>query len=258
MRRPFRFVACTYNLWKDKRWPERAAPLRQFMALHQPDILCVQELCPQSRDLLDQVLTTHQRVEDTFKGWETEGNIYWNQDLFNLIGYGAEEVGILEQWRRLFWVQLQPHDLEAPSLLVATAHYTWPGNHQEREDRINIRTLQARNTVEALNRLEATSAPLLFMGDLNDHYSPLKVLQQAGLTDCFTALGRIPQVTRPAFPTHVHTPEVVDWMLHWGPLQPMACDVADFFAGDIAPSDHKPLLATYRLLPTTSNRRANT
>jgi endonuclease/exonuclease/phosphatase family metal-dependent hydrolase len=244
---PFRFVACTYNLWKDQRWPERERPLWQFMLLHQPDILCVQELCPQSRNLLDRVLETHQRVDDCFKGWATEGNIYWNQALFNLVEYGAEKIGILEQWRRLFWVQLQPRVADTPTVWVTTAHYTWPGNNQERQNQINVRTAQAYNTVEALDRLAARSAPLLFMGDLNDYYSPLKVLREAGLTDCFTALGRIPQVTRPTFPTDVHTPAVLDWMLHRGPLQPMTCEVVDFFVGDVAPSDHKPLLATYRL-----------
>src|SRR5690625_3714045 len=102
----FRFVACTYNLWKDERWPDRNEPLRRFITRHQPDILCAQELCLQSRHLLDQVLGTHQRVDDYFEGWTQEGNIYWNRSLFELVEYGAEEIGILEQWRRLFWVRL--------------------------------------------------------------------------------------------------------------------------------------------------------
>ncbi|ADJ28871.1 endonuclease/exonuclease/phosphatase family protein [Nitrosococcus watsonii] len=241
-----RFVVCTYNLWQDERWPERQEPLRQFITLHRPDILCVQELCPQSQSLLDQTLPTHQRVDDPFEGWKRESNIYWNESLFYLLEYGAENIGILEQWRRLFWVRLQPQITGGPPLLVATAHYTWPGNHQERNDRVNVRVAQALNTVKMLRRLATQSSPLLFMGDLNDHYLPLKVLQEGGLTDCFTALGRIPQITRPAYPTYVHTPQVVDWVLHWGPLQPMTSDVVDFFVGDVAPSDHKPLLATYR------------
>ncbi|MGR6034496.1 MAG: endonuclease/exonuclease/phosphatase family protein [Candidatus Nitrosoglobus sp.] len=244
----FRFVVCTYNLWNDERWPDRKESLRQFIILHQPDILCLQELCLQSRDLLDQILETHQRVNDPFEGWTREGNIYWNRSLFDLVEYGAEEIGTLEQWRRLFWVRLQPQATDAPTLLVATAHYTWPGNSKERIDRINVRIAQALNTVEALDRLAAPTSALLFMGDLNDHYSPLQVLQEAGLTNCFTALGRTPQVTRPTIPTAVHTPEVVDWMLHRGPLQPMNCDIVDFFVGDVAPSDHKPLLVTYRLV----------
>lgn len=247
MSAPLRFVACTYNLWQDERWPERQEPLRRFIALHRPDILCVQELCSQSQVLLDQTLPAHQRVDDPFEGWTRESNIYWNQSLFNLIEYGAEDIGILEQWRRLFWVRLQPQITpESPPLLVATAHYTWPGNRQERKDRVNVRVTQALNTIEVLHRLASRPSPLLFMGDLNDHYLPLKVLQEGGLTDCFTALGRIPQITRPTYPTYVHTPQVIDWILHRGPIQPMTCDVVDFFMGDIAPSDHKPLLATYR------------
>ncbi|BAW80469.1 endonuclease/exonuclease/phosphatase [Candidatus Nitrosoglobus terrae] len=246
--RSFRFVVCTYNLWNDERWADRQNPLRQFITLHQPDILCLQELCLQSRNLLDQTLENHQRVDDPFEGWKRQSNIYWNRSLFNLIEYGAEEVGILEQWRRLFWVRLQANVTDTTTLLVATAHYTWPGNSKERIDRINVRVEQALNTIKILNQLEKPTTALLFMGDFNDHYLPLQVLQKAGLTNCFTALGRNPQITRPVIPDAVHPPEVVDWILHRGSIQPMNCSTADFFlSGNIAPSDHKPLLATYRL-----------
>jgi endonuclease/exonuclease/phosphatase (EEP) superfamily protein YafD len=39
----------------------------------------------------------------------------------------------------------------------------------------------------------------------------------------------------------------IDWMFHRGPIWPMLAEVVDFFEGDIAPSDHKPIIATYRL-----------
>lgn len=32
-----------------------------------------------------------------------------------------------------------------------------------------------------------------------------------------------------------------------GPIWPMQADVVDFVEGDISPSDHKPLMVTYRL-----------
>lgn len=246
-----RFTVCTYNLWKDERWPERELPLRRFMEFHRPDILCLQELRPQTRELLDRVLDSHQRIDDPFPGWLEEGNIYWNRALFDLIEYGAEEIGILEQLRRLFWARLRPRGTDA-TLLVTTAHYTWPGNSREKADQVNVRTAQAAQTVDALDRLAGKSEPVLFMGDLNDYYHPLRRLRESGLVDCFAALGRIPAPTRPTLPTDNHTPEVVDWMLHRGPLQPMSGEAVDFFVGDLAPSDHKPLLVTYRMAPVTS------
>jgi hypothetical protein len=53
---PIRFVACTCNLWRDQRWPERREPLTRFFERHCPDIACVQELHPATRDVLDTVL----------------------------------------------------------------------------------------------------------------------------------------------------------------------------------------------------------
>ncbi|CAB1275565.1 endonuclease/exonuclease/phosphatase family protein [Candidatus Nitrosacidococcus tergens] len=245
---PLRFVVGTYNLWNDKYWDSRKDSLRQFIVFHQPDILCLQELCLQGRDLLDQILPSHQRVEDPFEGWVREGNIYWNCTIFDLIAYGAEEIGHLEKWRRLFWVKLQPKCLDISPLLVTTAHYTWSGNKQERKDGINIRIIQSQNTIKVLNRLTTPQDPLLFMGDLNDNFLPLQILREAGLTDCFSALGRIPHVTRPTMPTLFHVPETLDWILHQGNLKPMNCDTVDFFLNNTAPSDHKPVLATYRFL----------
>jgi hypothetical protein len=40
----------------------------------------------------------------------------------------------------------------------------------------------------------------------------------------------------------------LDWMLHRGPIQPMTGDVADSHLDGMPPSDHKPVLTTYRLL----------
>lgn len=241
-----RFTVCTHNLWKDYRWIDRAESLRQFVRLHQPDIYCLQELRPVSRELIATALPGHQCVEDSFQGWVDEGNIFWNTKLFTLIEHGAEPIGIFEEFRRLFWVRLQPQDPAASPLLVATAHYTWPGNTMEKQRAVNPRVEQAHRTLVALEQLADLDTPVLFMGDLNDFVHPLRILRDGGLTDCFAALGRSPQLTHPAEPTAQGTPSTIDWMLHRGPLMPMTCEVVDFFVGDMAPSDHKPVLATYR------------
>jgi endonuclease/exonuclease/phosphatase family metal-dependent hydrolase len=250
---PIRFVVCTYNLWNDQRWPERQEPLRKFLEYHLPDILCVQELRPVTREFLDAVLDTHQRVDDPFEGWLREGNIYWNEGLFDLVEYGAEDIGIFEELRRLFWVRLRLRGAnEGPqmqrTLFVATVHYTWYGNELEKTEGINPRLAQARETIQALNTLAPLPEPLLFMGDLNDFMHPLRILREGGLTDSFAALGCYSSPTWPATPTQRGTPEVDDWILHRGPIRPMISHVADFYVGDLAPSDHKPVMATYRIL----------
>lgn len=249
MRFPIRFVVCTYNLWNEQRWPDRKEALRQFLEYHVPDILCVQELRPITCDFVDAVLTSHQRVEDPFEGWRWEGNIFWNKEVFDLAEYGAEDIGILERLRRLFWVRLRFRGVEeSGSLFVATAHYTWRGHAVELKDGANLRIPQARKTMEVLNALVPSDEPLLFMGDLNDSMHPIRILREGGLTDSFAALGRYTAPTWPAAPIDQGTPEVDDWIFHRGPLRPMMSDIIDFFVGDLPPSDHKPLMATYRLL----------
>jgi endonuclease/exonuclease/phosphatase (EEP) superfamily protein YafD len=248
---PIRFVVCTYNLWNNQRWTQRQASLRSFLERHLPDILCVQELHPVSRALLDLVLKTHRRIEDPLEGWLREGNIYWNRELFDLIEYSAQDIGILDApQRHLFWARLRLRgDISGRSLLVSTAHYTWYGTELEKTEGISPRLAQARRTVQALNELAPHSEPLLFMGDLNDWGHPLTILRESGLEDSFAALGLTPPPTWPATPIAHGPPEVDDWILHRGPIHPMTSGVVDSYLGDFPPSDHKPVLATYRLLP---------
>jgi len=246
MNLPIRFVVCTYNLWSDERWPERKEPLKRFLSYHLPDILCVQELRPVTRDLIDAVLEFHRRVDDPFRGWSHEGNIYWNTAMFELDRYGTEDIGMFEELRRLFWVKLRFRDQER-ALWVATAHYTWSGTDREMDTGVNPRIAQARKTVEALDRLVPPSEALLFMGDLNDFLHPLRILRQGALRDSFSALGRLPSPTWPALPIAQGPPELDDWILHRGPIHPMTSSVVDFYVGDFPPSDHKPLMATWRV-----------
>lgn len=244
-----RFVAGTLNLWADARWNDRLAAVQGFIRGHMPDILAVQELRPVSQQLLDREMPDHQRVEDPFAGWHEEGNVYWCQDLFELVEYGAEDVGILGDLRRLFWVRLMFRDEVGTSLLVATAHYTWPGHRRERQTGQNPRLEQARRTATTLTGLGRPDEPLLFMGDLNDFQHPLRILRERGFEDAFSALGRKSPVTRPSGPKGYEAEaQVNDWILHRGPIRPMAADVVDYFANDLPPSDHKPVLVTYRLL----------
>lgn len=246
---PIRFTVCTYNIWTHTRWPERRPALQSFARHHLPDILCLQEVQAESRAALDEVLSvTHARVEDPFEGWTCEGNIYWNTALFEGVEYGAEDVGILEPYRRMFWVRLRLKDGSGRTILVATAHWTWAGHPVSIESEKNIRIPQARATMAALARLAQPDEPQLFMGDLNDNTLPIAIVEAEGYQNCFAGLGRSPDFTHPAAPTAKGWPVTIDWIFHKGALRPMTAEVVDFFEGDMAPSDHKPVLATYALI----------
>ncbi len=246
MENTLRFTVCTLNLWERSRWPERRASLEAFLSLHKPDILCLQELRPETRDCIDSAFTgSHSRIDDAFEGWVNEGNIYWNRTLFEKVTHGAEDVGMSDSDRRLFWATLKLHQDPSKTLLVSTAHFTWPGHERELITGTNQRIPQARKTAETLQKLSTPNEPQLFMGDLNDQYLVLRILRESGLKDIFTALGRMPRATRPAAPTYHGNPETVDWMFFRGEIRPMTAEVVDFFLGDIAPSDHKPVLATF-------------
>lgn len=244
---PVRFTVCTGNLWGEERWQERQEALRQFLALHQPDILGLQELTRASRDLIDATLPQHRRIEDNFPGWEQEGNLFWNSALFELIEYGAEEIGQLEEWRRLFWARLRVKDEAGSKLLVATAHLSWPGNEPEKVDGLNRRMLQTQKAIAVLNQLAGPEERMLYMGDFNEYYHPLRLLREAGFKDSFEALGRVPQPTYAVYSYKGRSAEALDWILQRGPLYPMSSEVVDFYASDYAVSDHRPVLATYRL-----------
>lgn len=241
-----RVVATTYNLWADSRWFERTEPLRAYLELTRPDVLCVQELRPASRDLIDAALPDHSRVDDEFEGWLREGNIWWSNAIFELLEHGAEELGLLSPLRRLFWVRLR-HLASETTVLVATAHYTWQGNPRERTEGSSPRIAESLATVEALERVAGTAEPVLFMGDLNDATNAIRILREGGLVDSFTACGAPLQPTHPARPTASGNPQVLDWQLHRGAIRCMNSHVGEFFLGDIAPSDHKPVVATYAL-----------
>ncbi len=245
---PIRFTVMTYNIWASSRWPERKEPLKQFLEYHQPDILCLQELRPETRNLIDEVLTGHQRIDDPFAGWKREGNIYFNRELFERVKHGAEDIGLFEEARRLFWVQLRFRFNPKRTLFVSTVHYTWAGNEQEKNGGVNPRYAQAQRTVEVLRRLVPNTEPLLFMGDLNDFVHPIRILRESGLCDSFAGLGRHTDYTHPASPTAQGTPQSIDWIFHRGPIRPMTSEVVDFYLNDLAPSDHKAVLATYRLV----------
>ncbi len=244
---PFRFSICTYNIWTDTRWPERRESLAAFARATAPDVLCLQEVQPDSLATLDDALSEHVRIHDEFDGWSNEGNIFWRDDMFQCVAFGAEDIGIMEPLRRLFWVLLRVRDGSDREVRIATAHFTWHGHAYALETEKNVRIPQARETVAALDRLGLDGEAQMFMGDLNDSNEPIFALRRGGFVDCFSALRQHSTFTYPATPTASGVPQTLDWLMARGPVRPLVSHVIDFYEGDLAPSDHKPVMAVYEL-----------
>jgi len=242
--RPIRFVVGTYNIWGTNRWPEREQALRAFLRDLRPDVLCLQEFRPETQAVLDDELSKHEHVRDPFEGWTREGNIYWSTELFELVQHGAEEIGIIETLRRLFWVRLRVTGTDS-TVVIATAHYTWTGNKREVTEHVNPRIGQAERTLQVLDRIVPADEPVIFMGDLNEAENAIKTLLRGGLMDCWRGKNTIPHATHPAYPTVMGPPRVIDWQLYRGPIRPMVCEVVDYTKDALTPSDHKPLLVAY-------------
>lgn len=245
-----RVSVMSLNLWNTKRWEVREPAVRACLETVDPDIACFQELRPQTRDVLDATLSGHSRVEDPFDGWAREGNIFWRDDRFDLVEYGAADVGMLEADRRLFWARLQHRDCDRTTF-VSTAHFTYAGNDREVETGHSPRVDQAERTVQALDDLVRPGEPALFMGDLNDSVHPLRILREAGYTDCFSDLGVPVRPTFPAWPTKRDATTVVerplDWIFANDRADSLVATVPEFFHAEVAPSDHWPVLAMYEL-----------
>lgn len=240
-----RISLATLNLWHTQLWPERRQPLGEFLARFRPDLLCLQELRPQTREFLDQALPEHRRVEDPLPGWSCESNIYWRARLFEELAHGAEPVGHLEPERRLFWVRLRRRD--GGTLLVATTHLTYQGNPQEVTTGHSPRVEQCRRITAALQALVEPEEPAFLMGDFNDPYMPRRILGESGWVNCFEALHLVPPVTFPAAPTaETYTRnEAIDWIFaNHGP-RPLLADAPRFCFNGMAASDHWPVVAVY-------------
>lgn len=250
------FVVMTYNLWGDAHLAEREPALRSFFRTRAPDLLATQELRPGSRDLVDEELPGHARVVDDHPGWARQSNLWWRRELFELVEHGVRDVGILDPTAGLFWVRLRT--VGGAEIVFATAHLTWPGHAEERATGVNQRVPQARAIVTALDEL-AGARPCLFTSDVNDIGGPLWELGNAGFLDSFTALGSPSPPTHPVVPmpfssrrgtrlSPVQSPaKAIDWIFSRGPLRARTGEAVEFFHDGSAPSDHKPVVATFTL-----------
>ena len=250
---PVRLSFVTYNLWGTEYWPQREPALRLFLERYQPDVLCVQELTPETASLLDQVLSTHEHVHDDFIGWTTEGNIWWNNDVFELVEYGAEEFGI-EAYpnRRLFWVRLNVIDRPA-TFFVGDVHLSDSGLAAELEEGRNSRVYETKAIIGSLRRLVKEGEPALLLGDFNDSLAPLGQLFLAGYESPWARLHQLPPPTMPAFPDRLlgygfASNFVLDWIVANKNARPLSVSSPHVYVDNVPPSDHWPIQAIYELL----------
>ena len=239
----------TYNLWRTVNWQQRQNALAGFLAVTQPDIMCVQELQAETRTFLDSVLPNHARVAGSFPGWMVEGNIYWDRRMFTMIECGAEPIGHVEEMRRLFWVRLWPQGKGYP-LLVATSHLTFKATENELLTGTSPRVAQAHAMVKALDKLASLGDPVLLAGDFNDPSHPTYILNDGGYVDCFTALGLTSPPTAPTYktsnlpPGRPSTSQTLDWIVSRD-ARAVAALVPEYVLDGVSPSDHLPVLAVY-------------
>jgi hypothetical protein len=192
------------------------------------------------------------RIRDELPGWSCEGNIYWHSGLFSEVEHGAEEIGMLESERRLFWVRLQLNGQDR-TIFVSTAHFTYQGHPLERETGQSPRVEQTRRAIAILERLVRPDEPAFFVGDLNDPIHPGRLLREAGYISCFAALGIPNPPTFPCYPTVNFEPgtftssQTIDWIVANQYARPMAAQVPHCYHGDMAASDHWPVLAVYEV-----------
>ena len=267
------FSLMTYNLWKIAGVPtfwgtRRGVLLRQLRVLS-PDVLLCQEICPEIATCIKEALPNHVSVGATvpFHGFQHEGDIFYRKDMFaEAVEAGYEDIGQEETWRRLFFARLR-FTGSRQTVLFSTAHFTWQGHVKECETNLNLRKLQAKHTVTALDKLQGTDEACFFGGDLNESFWPKRILEQARFVDCFTALSLPCRPTHPHRPTLSHEDQNADAALDWlfarkngrVTLQPMCATVVRDMKGlssddpmeknvlTVCPSDHCPVLAVYRL-----------
>jgi endonuclease/exonuclease/phosphatase family metal-dependent hydrolase len=250
---PLRINIITCNIWNKERWKFRREALRKFLELFTPDILCVQELVPMSRDFLDEVLPEHERVHDRLTGWNRESNIWWRKSVFREVEHGAEEVEIRDsRHRRLFWLRLKANTHER-SLLVSTAHLSHQRGSHELKTGESSRVGETNRIVAALKRLAGPREPVFFMGDLNDPAVAPTLLEKAGYLSSFAVLGLQPEPTFKCYPTAAVAPgklamsETIDWIVANDEARPICTTVPRVFFEDSAPSDHWPVQAVYEV-----------
>ena len=253
---PVRISVTTFNVWGNNHWPERAMPLTQTLQSMRSDVYLLQEVTPAIIEYLDKNLCNYKHVEDKRIGWSTESNIYWNDELFELVDYGTGDMDITNYPNRcMFWVRLAVRANPSYKVFFSTAHFPWAGDDYEVETGMNQRIPAALKICEHFRRLVLPQECAIFGGDINDDFHPIRILsEEVGLMDVFESLDLPPPITHPVRPSdpreEMRPNRTLDWILCSLPAQ---CRVIGAFAktvrgGSLVPiSDHLPVMAWFEI-----------
>lgn len=174
-----RISVMSFNIWGNFYLSERINNLKNTLKLINSDIILFQEVTIENLQFLIETLPQYNYVKEEKEiYWQTESNIFWNKNIFNLINSGYYSFHHSEYpGRGLFWVRLSLKNQPNNEFIVSTSHLPWVGSNKEITTGINQRIECCRLILQFLNTISKPNEPIIFAGDLNDDYHPLRVLR---------------------------------------------------------------------------------
>lgn len=203
-RLPMRVSIATFNVWGDERITAREESLAGTVSRLSPDVLLLQEVTESNSAVLRRALPDHVNLQMNNNDYSMRsgGDIMWNRRYFDLIDSGFASINSSEYPHRgLHWARLAVKHSDI-SVFVCTAHLPWCGSHLEVETGYNSRIAATDVIAAAISDLSPPSVNIIFGGDLNEDFHPLRILNnKLGLTDVFAQLDIIPPITHPVRPS---------------------------------------------------------
>lgn len=210
----------TFNIWGNEYLSDRTNNLQKILKIINSDIILLQEVTKDNLQIVKNSLPLHNYIQNIEKEeekefWETESNIFWKDSLFTLINSGYQSFHHSNYPKRgLFWARLSLKNQPQYEFIVSTSHLPWVGSSLEITTGINQRIQCSRLILEYLHSIAHPNEPIVFAGDLNDDFHPLRILrgedhksneqqqqQSIQLYDVFELLDLPPVITHPVRPS---------------------------------------------------------
>jgi exonuclease III len=207
----------TFNIWGNEHLTERSLNLCNVLSTLYPDLLMLQEVTAENLQLVQKSLPTHQHLENFLQessdgeGKLFENTIFWNHSIFDFVQSGFMSFHHPDYSQRgLHWVRLAFHENIDDQFIIATTHLPWVGSHEEISSGVNQRIQCSKLVLSFLNSIRKPGEPVIFGGDLNDDFHPLRILRgdnqqdsssNLSLRDVFEILDLPPQITHPVRPS---------------------------------------------------------
>lgn len=209
-----RISVMTFNAWGKHYWPQRRDSLKSLLSNIIPDIilfqevtreilLAAQEALPGYRYIYDEKHDTSE-ISSAPAGWFNESNILYSPDILEAKEYGIFPLDMqAHPHRGLFFGRFSVKQNPNIKILFSTAHLPWTGSIQEVSQSLNPRIELTQSIINYLRHyVEANPQDnLVFCGDLNEDFHPIRILKQSGMRDVFDWLDLPPEVTHPVRPS---------------------------------------------------------